>query len=279
MWKTAPNKTPLNIVKTMLQQWVQAKRRGIVLCIDRIPVPNPQAPPQVILYINQLLAETLHEERVDVVQLAQELPSRQRGAVLIRKSEFRGLTGTLSREQVKQALNVVFRRIGNKETCNQGLADLFCLTSEHPEVDIKPYLQRTALQFQQFIEKGLQDMAIEALQLDADAPKTPAAKSAAIATTTPSTENVDPNNSARALATPSAKLRALKERLGMSPAPVTATATTLSVAATAPLVTTAALSALPRPTPTTFVTSAPAAGTSLDTLRARLATIKKNGNM
>lgn len=80
----------------------------------------------------------------------------------MQQSEYLDLSGPLTRDEVKKALNAIFRKIGKKETSAQGLADLYCLT-RHPEVDIEPYLTRTPPLFQEYIRRGLASHDADAL--------------------------------------------------------------------------------------------------------------------
>lgn len=72
----------------------------------------------------------------------------------MQQSEYRNVVGPLTRDEIKKALTAILKKIGNKESSAEGLADLYCLT-RRPEVDIEPYLVKTPLVFQEYIRRGL----------------------------------------------------------------------------------------------------------------------------
>lgn len=55
----------------------------------------------------------------------------------------------------KSQLTEIFKKISTKETTQQGLLELYKFIKDHPEVDIRPQLQRASPHFQEYIKRGL----------------------------------------------------------------------------------------------------------------------------
>jgi len=121
-WKTASNDMPLRAIKTLLGEIVSLKGPSVTDRLTLIPLSSP--PPAIVSYINLMLQS--HN------------PNQPRPS-----------------QEIKSILTEIFKKIGIKETTQEGLYDLYQFKKSHSEVDIQPHLQRTSEHFQEYIKRGL----------------------------------------------------------------------------------------------------------------------------
>ena len=60
-----------------------------------------------------------------------------------------------SHNELKTELAVIFKKIGDKKMTQNGMECLYQFQQDHPEVDVKPFLNNTSAAFRSYIENGL----------------------------------------------------------------------------------------------------------------------------
>lgn len=58
-------------------------------------------------------------------------------------------------------LTEIFKKLGSKEKAKEGIKDLYEFKKNYPEADIDPYLKKSSIYFQSYIERGLQALKDE----------------------------------------------------------------------------------------------------------------------
>lgn len=114
---------PLRTIKTILNEIVSLKGIKIHNYLMNIST-NPSSP--IISYVNLMLKAQQDNN------------------------------SSLSLAEIKMTLTDIFKKIGDKETSQQGLLDLYNFKQKYPTVDIQPHLQKTSEHFQAYIKRGLQ---------------------------------------------------------------------------------------------------------------------------
>ncbi len=117
----------LRTIKTLLSEIVQLKGQSVLKHLTLVP-SSPT--PTIVQYINLML---------------KQLPASKSGT-------------EHSDQDTKAILTDIFKKIGSKETIQQGLVDLYRFKKDHPRIDIQPYLQRTSPHFQAYIKRALEQI-------------------------------------------------------------------------------------------------------------------------
>jgi len=58
-------------------------------------------------------------------------------------------------------LTEIFKKLGIRDQAKEGVRDLHNFKKKYPEADIDPYLKKTSIYFQSYIERGLQNLERE----------------------------------------------------------------------------------------------------------------------
>eukprot|EP01117_Protostelium_nocturnum_P010147 TRINITY_DN3620_c0_g1_i2.p1 TRINITY_DN3620_c0_g1~~TRINITY_DN3620_c0_g1_i2.p1 ORF type:complete len:2002 (+),score=827.22 TRINITY_DN3620_c0_g1_i2:52-6057(+) len=149
-WK-GRNDLPLKVVKTILLDLVTKIGPSITSYTLHLS-QNP--PPAIVGYINLMLKGTSASSAPASapVSAAPSAISTPKSSSV--PSSTSGSPGS-NDMKTKATLSDIFRKIGAKETTQQGLQELFTFTKENPEIDIQPHLNRTSEHFRTYIKNGL----------------------------------------------------------------------------------------------------------------------------
>eukprot|EP00210_Caulerpa_lentillifera_P009280 g8845.t1 len=161
---------PLRMIKTILYELCKYKGVEIENYLNCLPLDGDR-PPIILGYINVNL-KSLHAAN----QIAGPIPEKVGRRLLVVQDYFRSMERVdrpphevlnpprspegLSRPgsaniELKTELSVIFKKIGDKRTTQEGMECLYRFQKQHPEVDIKPLLVNTSEAFKSYIEKGL----------------------------------------------------------------------------------------------------------------------------
>ncbi|XP_044737477.1 protein mini spindles isoform X3 [Chrysoperla carnea] len=140
-WKQQPDDKPIRTMKTVLHTMARVKGQNILSHMSRIPNPNSS---ELHAYLVKILKSFKQEEN------KQQLPQLKKDPA----------PKPLSRA-MHNLLVDIFQKIGVKETTKEGLLLLYEFREQHPEVDTEPFLKRATQFFQEYVEKGLEDIAAQ----------------------------------------------------------------------------------------------------------------------
>jgi len=119
---------PLRTIKTILSEIVSLKGNTITNHLTLVPLSSP--PPAIISYINLML-------------------------------QTRNPNHPTQSQEIKSSLTEIFKKIGTKETTQEGLYDLYQFKKDHVNVDLQPHLQRASEHFQDYIKRGLMSIELQ----------------------------------------------------------------------------------------------------------------------
>lgn len=161
---------PLRMIKTILYEICKHKGVEIENYLNCLPLDGDR-PPIILGYINVNL-KSLHASN----QITGPIPEKVGRRLLVVQDYFRSMERAdrppqevlnpprspegfnrpeSANTELKTELSVIFKKIGDKRTTQEGMECLYRFQKQHPEVDIKPLLVNTSEAFKSYIEKGL----------------------------------------------------------------------------------------------------------------------------
>jgi cytoskeleton-associated protein 5 len=142
---------PLRTIKTLLNELVTLKGNKILSFLSNYTNGDPSMPPPAILSYIQLMLRS---------QQAATSSSSTTGSSSVQQQQPQQVTET------KTILAEIFKKIGVKETTQEGLMELYRFQRDHPSIDIEPHLQRTSSHFQTYIKRGLEKIQNQQSQVE-----------------------------------------------------------------------------------------------------------------
>eukprot|EP00898_Chlorokybus_atmophyticus_P007131 jgi/Chlat1/7419/Chrsp6S09189 len=140
---------PLRMVKTIIHELTKLMGEDLRKHLTLVPV-KADPTPAIVAYV---------EANISTLSTAGLLPTISSSETPLRKvpSASAIMNGRSSPTPfgLKDELAAIFKRIGDKNSSQQGLEDLYKFTKAHPHVDITPHLSRTSEAFQMYIQRGL----------------------------------------------------------------------------------------------------------------------------
>lgn len=142
-WKQQPIDTPNRTMKTILHSMTRVKGQTLLSHFSLIQNPNSSEMYGLLMKMLKMLkVEENNKPQQVVVPMLKKEP----------------VQNPLSWSK-HQLLREIFKKIGVKETSKEGLLLLYEFKEQHPESDYDPFLKKSSPFFQQYIYKGLEEIA------------------------------------------------------------------------------------------------------------------------
>ncbi|GAB6028698.1 hypothetical protein CHUAL_004522 [Chamberlinius hualienensis] len=157
IWKERPRDTPLRTVKTVLH--ALAKHKGNKV-LNHLSLINDTHESEIESYLKKVLKGGVRHRSSRSTNADDHNRAGGGTDQPTHKREHRHSPRRLSKT-THEMLAEIFKKIGSKETTKDGLADLHRFKKCYPEADITPFLCKSSTIFQNYIERGLQNVEQE----------------------------------------------------------------------------------------------------------------------
>jgi len=146
-WKAKAERVPQQTIKALLQTLCKLRGNQLLECLNGIEDPNESEVPQFI---------TKHCGRSKQANNQPSSTPRESS----NKSNTTQPPVNVG-EPTNESLVEIFRKIGSKDSSRTGILELYHFKKKYPTIDVEPFIKNASPFFQSFIERSLNQIALE----------------------------------------------------------------------------------------------------------------------